>query len=406
MGHVEDRWYRTVKHKDGTTERVKSNLYGAGMRYRVRYIAPEGNERSKSFPDRQKRAAEAFLNNIESDKQRGTYVDPVAGRKPFDEYAEQWLRTHQLDESTRETTERRVRKHLIPFFRKRGLAAIKPSLVKEWETSMVGVLAVTTWSTTFAHLSAIMTAAVDDGLIGKNPCSAKSVHKPRPGKKKVVPWTTDQISSIRAGLPHRYRLIADIGANCGARQGEILGLSPDDFDFDEGWLDVRRQIKRVRSRLVFGLPKNDHERRTPLPDWVSRTAKEYFETYLPIPITLPWEDPVKGDPVTVLLAFTTPRRNAINRETFNEKAWHPALRAACIEPAREHGMHALRHYFASMLLAAGMSIRDVAEYLGHADPAFTLRVYTHLLPSSDRRARRVFDDLFDGLGPSDGLATA
>ena len=47
-------------------------------------------------------------------------------------------------------------------------------------------------------------------------------------------------------------------------------------------------------------------------------------------------------------------------------------------------MHALRDHFASMLLAAGMSIRDVAEYLGRSDPAFTLRVYTHLLrPATD-----------------------
>jgi integrase len=406
MGHVEDRWYKTIRRPDKTEERVKSALYGKGMRYRVRYIAPDGSERSKSFPDRQKRAAEAFLNNTESDKQRGTYVDPVAGRKPFDEYAEQWLRSHQLDESSRESTEFRVRKHIIPFFRKRALATITPSLIKEWDTSMVGVLAVATRSTAFAHLSAIMTAAVDDGIIAKNPCSAKSVHKPQPGKKKVVPWTTEQVHLIRAGLPGRYRLTADIGANCGARQGEIFGLSPEDFDFDDGWLNIRRQVKRVRSRLVFGLPKNDHERRTPLPDWVGRNAKEYFETYPPIPITLPWEDPLKGDPVTVLLAFRTPRRNAIDRGTFNEKAWHPALRAAGIERTRETGMHALRHYFASMLLAAGMSIRDVAEYLGHSDPAFTLRVYTHLLPSSDRRARRVFDDLFDGLGGPDGLATA
>ncbi|WP_328474835.1 hypothetical protein OHA21_16275 [Actinoplanes sp. NBC_00393] len=59
-----------------------------------------------------------------------------------------------------------------------------------------------------------------------------------------------------------------------------------------------------------------------------------------------------------------------------------------------------------MLLAAGMSIRDAAGHLGYSDPAFTLRVYTHLLPSSDRRARRVFDDLFEhGLDGPDGLTT-
>lgn len=59
-------------------------------------------------------------------------------------------------------------------------------------------------------------------------------------------------------------------------------------------------------------------------------------------------------------------------------------------------MHALRHYFASVLLDEGESIKAVAEYLGHSDPAFTLRTYTHLMPTSAHRARHSFDDLFGG----------
>ena len=50
-------------------------------------------------------------------------------------------------------------------------------------------------------------------------------------------------------------------------------------------------------------------------------------------------------------------------------------------------MHALRHFYASTLLAQGVSIKELATYLGHADPGFTLRVYTHLVPSSHERAR-------------------
>ncbi len=38
-------------------------------------------------------------------------------------------------------------------------------------------------------------------------------------------------------------------------------------------------------------------------------------------------------------------------------------------------MHALRHYYASALLAGGVDIRALSEYLGHHDPAFTLRIY-------------------------------
>ncbi len=54
-------------------------------------------------------------------------------------------------------------------------------------------------------------------------------------------------------------------------------------------------------------------------------------------------------------------------------------------------MHGLRHYYASVLLDAGESIRAVADYLGHSDPGFTLRVYTHLIPSSEDRARQAID---------------
>jgi integrase len=54
-------------------------------------------------------------------------------------------------------------------------------------------------------------------------------------------------------------------------------------------------------------------------------------------------------------------------------------------------MHALRHYYASVLLADGVSIRELAEYLGHSDPGFTLRTYIHMLPDSHERAIRTID---------------
>ncbi|WP_330459665.1 tyrosine-type recombinase/integrase [Streptomyces sp. NBC_00820] len=69
-------------------------------------------------------------------------------------------------------------------------------------------------------------------------------------------------------------------------------------------------------------------------------------------------------------------------------------------------MHALRHFYASVLLDAGESIKALSEYLGHADPAFTLRTYTHLMPSSDSRTRSAVDALFGGSSRSDGPSTA
>lgn len=57
------------------------------------------------------------------------------------------------------------------------------------------------------------------------------------------------------------------------------------------------------------------------------------------------------------------------------------------------------------MLAGGVSIKELAEYLGHADPAFTLRVYAHLLPSSHDRARAVINERFTRMSTVSGSVT-
>ncbi|BCJ29605.1 tyrosine-type recombinase/integrase [Actinocatenispora sera] len=72
------------------------------------------------------------------------------------------------------------------------------------------------------------------------------------------------------------------------------------------------------------------------------------------------------------------------------------LGLAGIERSRATGVHALRHFYASALLDAGENIKSLSSYLGHHDPGFTLRVYTHLMPSSEDRARRAIDSVLGG----------
>ena len=98
-------------------------------------------------------------------------------------------------------------------------------------------------------------------------------------------------------------------------------------------------------------------------------------------------------------------RKALNRNYVNHHLWKPALAAAGIEPTRTNGMHALRHFYASVLLDAGESIKALSEYLGHSDPGFTLRTYTHLMPSSEQRTRRAVDHAIGGGVATDAPAT-
>ena len=105
------------------------------------------------------------------------------------------------------------------------------------------------------------------------------------------------------------------------------------------------------------------------------------------------------------LILSTRETTALERNYVNSKIWKPALIKAKVEPTRSNGMHALRHFYASVLLDAGENIRALSEYLGHADPGFTLRVYTHLMPASESRTKRAVDRVFSG-APEDTSETS
>lgn len=109
-------------------------------------------------------------------------------------------------------------------------------------------------------------------------------------------------------------------------------------------------------------------------------------------------------PRTFEVVFTSRTGGAVRRSDFNTYAWKPALVAAGVIPprvvgeryqdAREDGMHALRHFYASVLLDGGENIKALSAYLGHSDPGFTLRVYTHLMHDRDEFTRASVDRVF------------
>jgi integrase len=245
-----------------------------------------------------------------------------------------------------------------------------------------------------ATVSTVLSAAVDDERIPKNPCKAQSVSAPRREPNKVVPWTAERVALVAGKLPNNYSVLVTLGVGLGLRQGEIFGLSADDVDWLRGTVEVRRQVKLLEShKPVYGLPKGGKIRTVPLPSSVRDLLAAHLAERPARLVTLPW-GAVDGDPITIPLILTSRQSRALNRNHFNTYVWKPALKSAGVEASRENGMHALRHHYASVLLDAGESIKAVSEYLGHADAGFTLRTYTHLMPASDERTRRAVDDAF------------
>ena len=397
MGHIEDRWKRAGRK-------------GIGRRWRVRYVGPDGRERSRSF-DR-KVDAEKFRATTEADLIRGAWADPASRKVLLGGYAREWLAGRTGEPSTLDVLRVRVERHILPALGDMRLADIRPSRVQAFITSLRTAdgkdrpAADGTARGVFTTLSAILSAAVDDGIITSNPARKASVKAPRAPQRKVVPWTGVQVAAVRAGLPERWRVFCDIGAGLGLRQGEILGLDAGLIEMLPHVVHVRQQLRIVAGQLVLAPPKHQPgmtaERDVPLPDPVAQAIAAHLARFPARTVTLPWRTP-DGPPRTARLLLATAAGAAVRRDSFNY-TWRRAVRGAGMAVSRETGTHQLRHRYASMLLGGGIDVRTLGEYMGHSDPAITLRIYAHLLPTAGDRARKAIEIAL--AGDADGPQTA
>lgn len=380
MASINDRWWN--KKPDGS--KVRSDRYGTGLRWQVRYRNPEGKSRNRSF-ERQV-DADRFMASISMELHRGTYIDPKSGSIKFEELSTKWLASRTADSSTLVQNELHIRKHMLPYWKGISVGSIKNSEIQTWISDLQEVgLSPKYIRLTFVNFRLILEIAVNGELIQKNPVNYSKLHFPTPTRARVEVWTQEQVSSVIASHPSHLRLMPLLGATCGLRQGEILGLRVQDFDLEKGELNVRQQIKLIDTRPTPALPKFKRTRVVPLPKFVANEVSEYLKTI----------EALSGErsltPCVGGMIFTLRERKPINKNYYNTTYWHPAIVSAGLSRSRVNGMHALRHFCASTWLEHGVSIRAVAEYLGHSDPGFTLRIYTHMMPKSDDSARSAFE---------------
>ncbi|MEV0821861.1 tyrosine-type recombinase/integrase [Nonomuraea rubra] len=413
MARVRDLWFTTVKGPDGKPVRKKTAKHPDNggnpdaNRWQGVWIGPDGRE--KTATRRVKDAARKYARKMEEDLERGEYIDPAAGNAQFDAYGQRWLSSRTgIDPASLIRYESMYRLHIGPKFGKRKVGSIKPSEVQEFLAELGERYEASTPITALLVLQGILDLAVADEKIKKNPAKADIVKAPAHAYKKVVPWADSVVLAIIAAHPAHLRAMPVLGAGCGMRAGEWFGLALEDVDFEEMTIHVRRQVKKLRSDFVFALPKRDKERTIPMSRWVAEHLRAHIEAHTPRPYTLPWEKPA-GKPRTHNLLFRWATDDLhVRHRNYDETVWKPALVAAGVIPepvkdtqgrrryltTRQQGTHQLRHYFASVTLAGGVTIKDLSEYLGHADPALTLRVYAHMLPSSHDRVREAIDRQF------------
>ena len=350
-------------------------------RWRARYRDDAGREHARHF--NRKVDAQRWIDETTASIVTGTYVDPKAGRVLFREYAEAWRIIQAHRPTTQSHHELVLRRYAYPTLGDRPLSTVLPSDIQAWVKRLeagdqrTGQAALSPATVGVAHsiVSSVFRAAIRDRRLVGNPCEATKL--PRTEQRQVTPMSTDQVQALHEAMPEFLRAMVTLAAGTGMRQGECFGLSVDRVDFMRRALRVDRQLVKVTGRDPFLAPPktNASVRTIPLPAVVVEALASHVAQH--------------GTGVEGLLFQLDDL--PVRRASFYQRVWQPSLRAAGL-PASTR-FHDLRHYYASLLIRHGESVKTVQARLGHASATETLDTYSHLWPDSDDRTREAVDSV-------------
>jgi integrase len=379
---VEDRWTKSFRDERGTIRTVQSANNGKGKRWRARYVDERGREHAKGFT--RKADAQAWLDGQTAAVVSGRHVAPRDAQMTVEQWCETWLEGYGVN---RDSTVRQAQVHIrqiVAEFGTMQLSEVRPSHAKAWVAKLQrdGLAAAYIYSL-HSRLSQVMSDAVHDGILGRNPCSRRT--SPPMGKQKPYVATTEQVWALHDAMPDHLRVSVLLGAFAGLRVAECSGLRVADCDFIRGVVQPHLQwpdkpLKTDGSDQPIPIPQD-------LALLLSASVAKYPSDYM-----------VTNGPGTERCGPWLIERAVA------------AVRAQIGGLPETFSFHDLRHYLASLLIASGADIKTVQARMRHATARTTLDTYGHLWPDADESTRSaiavVIKERMDSFGATaDGLRT-
>ncbi len=315
---------------------------------------------------RTKREADAFLATVRTDVERGSWIDPDAGKTKFEAYAARWLAERpQLRPRTRELYEGQLRLHILPVFGEVELGEISPSRVRRWRADMIsaGQPGASTIAKCYRLLHAVLATAVEDGIIVRNPCVVKGASTERPAERPVA--SIQQVFDLADAIAPEFRAAVLLATFCGLRLGEIRALRRRHLDLRMCTVRVEEQYQElVDGTLVLGPPKTDAGVRTvAIPKVIIPELERQLEAV---------------EHGRDALLFTTASGAPMRRATLYT-AWKRATKATGAEGLR---FHDLRHTGNTLAATTGASTKELMSRMGHASARAAL-IYQHATQDRD-----------------------
>ncbi len=271
----------------------------------------------------------------------------------------------RLRETTWRSKEYMINEKLIPFFGEMRVVDITSKEIMDWQNSLLKAkdengkkLSETYIRTVENQLSAILNHAVRHYGLPANPLQKAGRVGEKQGKEMRF-WTTDEYLRFSEKVIDRPEMFYayEILYWCGLREGELLALTPADFDFEKRTVSINKSYQRLNKQDVITTPKTPKSNRViQMPQFLCDELQDYLKQLYGV------EPDSRMFPIS---------KSYLHRE----------MDRGCKQTGvKRIRIHDLRHSHISLLIDMGFTALAIAERVGHESIDITYR-YAHLFPT-------------------------
>ena len=287
---------------------------------------------------------------------------------------------NRLKENTWLTKEHIIRTKILPYFGKLKISEISTKEIIAWQNEMLAYrdekkkpYSQTYLKTLHNQLSAIFNHAVRYYELRSNP-AAKVGNMGSEEHKEMLFWTKEEYKKFSFEMmdkPVSFYAF-EMLYWCGIREGELLALTPADFNFDKETVTINKSYQRLKGQDVITSPKTKKSNRTiKMPQFLCEEMKEYLG-----------------------MIYGLKKKDRIFTVT-KSYLHHEMDRGAKVVGVKRIRIHDLRHSHISLLIDMGFSAVAIADRVGHESIDITYQ-YAHLFPSKQIEMAEKLDDLGKG----------
>jgi len=272
---------------------------------------------------------------------------------------------NRLKRNTLQTKLSIIERKILPYFKNKKMSEIAPKDIIKWQNEMINyrdskgtAFSATYLKTLHNQLSAIFNHAIRYYELKSNPAT-KAGNMGKDKSKEMLSWTKEEYLKFADSMmdkPVSFYAF-EMLYWCGIRLGELLALTPADYNFEKSTVTINKSYQRIEREDVITEPKTPKSNRTiKMPDFLCQEMQEYIKS---------------------LYRYKSTDRLFPISKSYLHREMNRGSKEQGIKRIR---VHDIRHSHVSLLIEMGFSAVAIADRVGHESIDVTYR-YAHLFPS-------------------------